>query len=246
MTYNMTNRTVLVTGGTRGIGEKIVELFLENGATVIGTGASEESTDKMSFRNRSYPKFKAYTLNLKDAESTLNFCEQLKKDGYKIDTFISNAAINQDALAIHIKASDWVNLMNINVQNSTLIGQYCLKDMIRMKFGRMIFISSIVAFTGNKGQSAYCATKGAIVSYAKALALEVASRNITVNCIAPGFIESDMTGKLTQEQKDTIFEKIPMQKLGSPLDIAHGCLFLASAESSYITGQTLHINGGLY
>lgn len=246
MKYSMNERIVLITGGTRGIGAKIVESFLDQGATVLATGSSEESTAQMALRYSDQKKFKAYELNLSNLESVQTFYEHLKTDGHKIDTFISNAGVTKDRLAIQISISDWTEMMNINVHHSTLIAQYLLRDMIRMRFGRIIFLSSIVAFSGNKGQSAYCATKGALVSYAKSLALEVGSRNITVNCIAPGFIESDMTSKIPEEQRKAMIEKIPMQRLGSSLDIAHGCLFLASEESSYITGQTLHINGGLY
>ena len=175
----------------------------------------------------------------------LNFEKALIATGAKIDILINNAGITKDNLLVRMNETDIDDVININLLSLIKITKFALKNMMKNKFGRIISISSVVGFTGNPGQSNYCASKAGIIGFTKSLALEVASRGITVNAIAPGFVSSAMTNNLTDEQRENIISKIPIKRLGMPIDIANAVNFLAKEDSSYITGNTIHVNGGL-
>ena len=175
----------------------------------------------------------------------LNFKEALISTGAKIDILINNAGITKDNLLVRMSETDIDDVINVNLLSLIKISKFTLKNMMKNKFGRIISISSVVGFTGNPGQSNYCASKAGIIGFTKSLALEVASRGITVNAIAPGFVSSAMTNNLSDEQRENIISKIPIKRLGMPIDIANAVIFLAKEDSSYITGNTIHVNGGL-
>ena len=194
---------------------------------------------KQSYRRSAYIKFKE--INLNNIEN-INLDELFDFD---IDFLVLNAGLNKDNIFLRMSSEDWNSVINVNLNSSFHLLKYCVKKMVKKKFGRIVFISSVVAYTGNPGQANYTASKAAISGLVKSLALELSSRNITVNSIAPGFISSNMTDKLNDDQKNAILERIPMKKLGNSDDIAKAVGFLCSENANYITGQTLHVNGGL-
>ncbi len=238
-------RTLLITGGSRGIGSGLVERFLNLGSRVITTATTPSGTDKIIERYEGQ-KCSAYVLDLSELDSIQEFLRTLKMKGYTIDTLVNNAGVTNDQLSIQISYEQWARVINTNLNGTFLLTQGVLRPMIRSRFGRIVMITSVVSFTGNSGQTSYCASKAGLEGLMKALALEVASRQITVNSIAPGFIETDMTNKLTEEQRRNLQKKIPMNSFGQVQDVVHSCEFLVSAEARYMTGQTLHVNGGVF
>ncbi len=244
---NWSERVVFITGGSRGIGAGIVEHFVHLGATVLATATTPEGVVRLSERYASGgSRFSAYCLDLSCRDSIQGFLGSVKASGLVIDTLINNAGITEDRLSIQLQPDQWDRVINTNLSGTFFLTQGLLRGMIRKRFGRIVMLSSVLAFSGNPGQAAYCASKAGLEGLMKALALEVASRNITVNAIAPGYIATDMTEKLSAEQKEKAFQQIPMGVMGQVEDIVHSCVFLASAEARYITGQTLHVNGGLW
>ena len=230
------DRNLLVTGGTGSIGSSICDYFNNNGCSEIYS----TTTDLNKVReDQDFIKFKK--LNLNNIEN-INLDELFN---FEIDFLVLNAGLNRDNIFLRMSSEDWNSVINVNLNSSFHLLKYVVKKMVKKKFGRIIFISSVVAFTGNPGQVNYTASKAAISGLVKSLALELSSRNITVNSIAPGFIRSNMTDKLNDEQKNVILERIPMKKLGDSYDIAKAVGFLCSENADYITGQTLHVNGGL-
>ncbi len=230
------DRNLLVTGGTGSIGSSICDYFNNNGCSEIYS----TTTDLNKVReDQDFIKFKK--LNLNNIEN-INLDELFN---FEIDFLVLNAGLNRDNIFLRMSSEDWNSVINVNLNSSFHLLKYVVKKMVKKKFGRIIFISSVVAFTGNPGQVNYTASKAAISGLVKSLALELSSRNITVNSIAPGFIRSNMTDKLNDEQKNIILERIPMKKLGDSYDIAKAVGFLCSENANYITGQTLHVNGGL-
>ncbi len=230
------DRNLLVTGGTGSIGSSICDYFNNNGCSEIYS----TTTDLNKVReDQDFIKFKK--LNLNNIEN-INLDELFN---FEIDFLVLNAGLNRDNIFLRMSSEDWNSVINVNLNSSFHLLKYVVKKMVKKKFGRIIFISSVVAFTGNPGQVNYTASKAAISGLVKSLALELSSRNITVNSIAPGFIRSNMTDKLNDEQKNVILERIPMKKLGDSYDIAKAVGFLCSENANYITGQTLHVNGGL-
>ena len=230
------NKKLLVTGGTGSIGGSICQYFNKNGceeiySTTTDTGKVKADQDYINFK-----------------ELNLNNIENLNLDDifdFEIDYLVLNAGLNKDNIFLRMSSEDWNSVINVNLNSSFHLLKYCVKKMVKKKFGRIVFISSVVAYTGNPGQANYTASKAAISGLVKSLALELSSRNITVNSIAPGFISSNMTDKLNDDQKNAILERIPMKKLGNSDDIAKAVGFLCSENANYITGQTLHVNGGL-
>ncbi len=243
MLFNLKNQKVLITGSTGSIGSSIAKIFNECGATLICTSTSQKKLDdlKKIIGNAHY----YYTLNLSDFTELDNSLDKIVKDHNDINILINNAGHNNDNLSIRMKKSEWDNIININLNSNFHIIRKIAPLMIKLRYGRIIGISSIIAITGNRGQSNYSASKSGMIGLYKSLALEYASRSITVNTIAPGFIESNMTKKLDQKIIDNISSKIPLNKLGKPDDVAYVALFLASREAQYITGSTIHINGGM-
>jgi len=230
------DRKLLVTGGTGSIGSSICDYFYKNGCKEIYSTTTNINKVKS---DQDYIKFKELDLN--NIEKT-NFETILDFD---IDYLILNAGLNRDNIFLRMSLDDWNSVINVNLNSSFHLLKHFTKKMVKNRFGRVVFISSVVAHTGNPGQVNYTASKAAISGMVKSLALELSTRNITVNSIAPGFIKSNMTDKLSDEQKNTILDRIPMKKLGDSDDIAKAVGFLCSENANYITGQTIHVNGGL-
>ena len=240
----MQNKIVLVTGATRGIGRAIAEELASKGAFVIGTATSEKGADTISAYLRD--KGKGLVLNVADKESIDAVLEQIKEQFGDIDILVNNAGITRDNLLMRMKDEEWFNIMQTNLTSVFHLSKAMLRSMMKKRFGRIITIGSVVGSMGNPGQSNYCAAKAGLIGFSKGLAKEVASRGITVNVVAPGFIATDMTEVLTEEQKAGILGNVPAGRLGEPKDIAKAVAFLASDDAAYITGTTLHVNGGLY
>ena len=230
------NKKIFITGGTGSIGNAICKYFNENKCSEIH--ASTTNLDKVN-KDDSFIKFKQ--LNLSDI-SKINLEEQLNID---VDFLVLNAGITKDNIFLRMSEEEWSNVININLNSSFYILKYFIKKMVKKRFGRIVFISSVVAHTGNPGQVNYTSSKSAISGMVKSLALELSGRNISVNAVAPGFISSNMTDKLNEGQKNSILDRIPMKRLGTPEDIAKAVGFLCSDNANYITGQTIHVNGGL-
>ena len=240
----MQNKIALVTGATRGIGRAIAEELASKGAFVIGTATSEKGADTIS----AYlgDKGKGLVLNVADTESIDAVLEQIKEQFGDIDILVNNAGITRDNLLMRMKDEEWFDIMQTNLTSVFHLSKAMLRSMMKKRFGRIITIGSVVGSMGNPGQSNYCAAKAGLIGFSKGLAKEVASRGITVNVVAPGFIATDMTEVLTEEQKAGILGNVPAGRLGEPKDIAKAVAFLASDDAAYITGTTLHVNGGLY
>ena len=232
----MQNKIALVTGATRGIGRAIAEELASKGAFVIGTATSEKGADTIS----AYlgDKGKGLVLNVADKESIDAVLEQIKEQFGDIDILVNNAGITRDNLLMRMKDEEWFDIMQTNLTSVFHLSKAMLRSMMT--------IGSVVGSMGNPGQSNYCAAKAGLIGFSKGLAKEVASRGITVNVVAPGFIATDMTEVLTEEQKAGILGNVPAGRLGEPKDIAKAVAFLASDDAAYITGTTLHVNGGLY
>ena len=230
------DKNLFVTRGTGSIGSSICNYFNNNGCKDIYSTTTNLNKVR---EDQAYIKFKE--INLNNIEN-INLEELFDFD---IDFLVLNAGLNKDNIFLRMSSEDWNSVINVNLNSSFHLLKYCVKKMVKKKFGRIVFISSVVAYTGNPGQANYTASKAAISGLVKSLALELSSRNITVNSIAPGFISSNMTDKLNDDQKNAILERIPMKKLGNSEDIAKAVGFLCSENANYITGQTLHINGGL-
>ncbi|EFL92103.1 3-oxoacyl-[acyl-carrier-protein] reductase [Candidatus Regiella insecticola LSR1] len=236
----------LVTGASRGIGRAIAELLAERGATVIGTATSEEGVKKINDYDYLIDKGKGFVLNVSDCASINKFVEEVIAEYKSIDILVNNAGITCDSLLLRMKDDDWCNVLETNLTSVFRLSKAVLHNMMKKRFGRIITIGSVVGCTGNAGQASYAATKAGIIGFSKSLAREVASRGITVNVVAPGFIETDMTKKLTSEQRAGILAQIPAGRLGKVEEVASAVAFLASEEAGYISGQTLHVNGGMY
>ena len=243
MSYNLNNKKILITGSSGGIGKALCYKFIENGCKLICTSSNLDKLEmlKTEFGEKHF-FYKIDLSNMIEVSESMKLITQEHKD---IDILINNAGSTKDNLLLRMKSDQWKEVVNINLNSNFYIIKEVLPLMIKNKGGNIIGISSIVAFTGNQGQANYAASKSAMISMYKSLALEVGQRNIRVNTIAPGFIQTPMTEKLNENQVNIILEKIPLKKLGSPKDIADIAAFLSSEEASYITGQTFHVNGGM-
>ena len=243
MNLNLKNKKILITGASGGIGKVLCEQFNEYGCNLILTSSSEEKLNEL--RSFFGPKHSYYKLNFSNKEELKSTIKSIADQNKDIDVLINNAGTTKDNLMLRMSEDQWNDVIDVNLNSNYHIIKAIISNMIRNKKGKIIGITSVVALTGNPGQSNYTASKAGMISMYKSLALEVSQRNININLIAPGFIESPMTNKLNDSQKETIMEKIPMKKFGNPIDIANIALFLASNQSSYITGQTIHVNGGM-
>jgi 3-oxoacyl-[acyl-carrier protein] reductase len=240
-------KIVLVTGATRGIGKEIALTLGGAGATVIGTATTESGADNISkvFAEKNISG-KGIKLNVTDNEQISDLIKIITEQFGLVDILVNNAGITRDNILLRMKEDEWDDIINTNLSSIYKMSKAVLRGMIKNRSGRIISITSVVGAMGNAGQSNYAAAKAGIMGFTKSLAREVGTRGITVNAIAPGFIETDMTESLSDNQKETLVSQIPMGRLGTVNEIAQAVLFLASENSSYITAQTLHINGGMY
>ena len=240
----MQGKIALVTGATRGIGRAIAEELVAKGAFVLGTATSEKGAESIS----AYlgEKGKGLVLNVADAQSIESTLEKIKAEFGDIDILVNNAGITRDNLLMRMKDDEWFDILQTNLTSVYHLSKAMLRSMMKKRFGRIITIGSVVGSMGNPGQANYCAAKAGLIGFSKALAKEVASRGITVNVVAPGFIATDMTDVLTEDQKSGILANVPAGRLGEPAEIAKAVAFLASDDAAYITGTTLHVNGGMY
>ena len=240
----MQGKIALVTGATRGIGRAVAAELVSKGAFVIGTATSEKGAESIS----AYlgEKGKGLVLNVADQASIDAVLEQIKQEFGDIDILVNNAGITRDNLLMRMKDEEWFDILQTNLSSVYHLSKAMLRTMMKKRFGRIINIGSVVGSMGNAGQTNYCAAKAGLIGFSKALAKEVASRGITVNVVAPGFIATDMTEVLSEELKNNLLTQIPAGRLGEPKDIAKAVAFLASEDASYINGTTLHVNGGMY
>ena len=240
-------KLVLVTGASRGIGRAIALTLGAAGATVIGTATSDEGAANISkIFNENNILGKGMKLNVTDNEQISTLLKSITEDYGSVDILINNAGITRDNILVRMKEDEWDDIINTNLSSVYKMSKAVLRGMIKKRSGRIISITSVVGATGNAGQSNYAAAKAGIMGFTKSLAREIGVRGITVNAIAPGFIKTDMTDALPDEQKETLASQIPLARLGTVDEIAQSVLFLAGESGSYITAQTLHVNGGMY
>jgi 3-oxoacyl-[acyl-carrier protein] reductase len=245
MSKSLEGEIALVTGASRGIGKAIAEQLAANGATVIGTATTDNGADAIS----AYLKDsggKGMCLNVTDNDSVAAVIKQVAADFGAVSILVNNAGITKDNLLMMMKEDQWDDVINTNLTSVYRLSKSVLRSMMKARKGRIINIASVVGSTGNPGQTNYAATKAGLLGFTKSLAREIGSRNITVNAVAPGFIDTDMTRELGDEQRDALIGQIPLNRLGDPADIANAVVFLASQQAAYITGETLHVNGGMY
>tara|TARA_B100001057_G_C22667743_1_gene878559 strand:+ start:330 stop:1067 length:738 start_codon:yes stop_codon:yes gene_type:complete len=241
---NLENKNIIVTGASGGIGSSIVKNLIDNGANILASGTKVEKLDelKSSFKN-----IKTLRFDMTETDKIEEFIENASsKLGGNLDCLINNAGVTKDNLAIRMSLDEWKKVIDINLTSTFLLSKFAIKRMLKNKSGKIVNITSVVGHTGNLGQTNYTASKAGIVAMSKSLAIEYAKKNININCISPGFIKTSMTEKIDPKFKEIIVSKIPSGKLGDPEDIANAVLFLASNQSDYINGETLHVNGGLY
>lgn len=240
-------KTAFVTGSTRGIGKAIANAFARYGADVVITGRDRTTAKSIAKVIESEYGVKAYGVHLDLAGDVFSSMEEIfSLTNNKIDILVNNAGITKDALFIRMKQEDWDTVLSVNLTGTFKVTQAVVKNMIKQRYGRVVNVSSIIGFIGNVGQVNYSTTKAGLIGFTKSLAKEVASRNITVNAVAPGFIETDMTEVLTADIKEGYLKQIPLGRFGKPEDVANVVLFLASDMASYITGEVIHVNGGMY
>ena len=243
----LNEKLVLVTGASRGIGQAIALTLGKSGATVIGTATSEEGANKISkIFTENNILGKGMMLNVTDNEQISELLKSITAEYGSVDILVNNAGITRDNILVRMKENEWDDIINTNLSSVYRMSKAVLRGMIKKRSGRIISITSVVGAMGNAGQSNYAAAKAGIMGFTKSLAREVGVRGITVNAIAPGFIQTDMTDKLPEDQKVALASQIPMARLGTVDEIAQSVLFLASDSGSYITAQTLHVNGGMY
>jgi 3-oxoacyl-[acyl-carrier protein] reductase len=244
-------RVALVTGATRGIGKAIAETLARDGATVVGTATTDEGAASIAAflqaaQGKGQGKGQGMKLDVTDAKSVSETIADIQARLGEITILVNNAGITRDNLLLRMKDDEWDAILDTNLKSAYRLSKAVLRGMMKARHGRIINIGSVVGVSGNAGQTNYSAAKAALVGFTKSLAQEVGSREITVNCVAPGFIDTDMTRSLDAAQRAKLLERIPLGRLGSPQDVAHAVAFLASPEAAYITGATLHVNGGMY
>lgn len=237
-------RVVLVTGASRGIGKSIAEMFNEAGARVIGTATTEGGAQKIT--EALAGSGKGVIFDVTDATAADALIQSIVKDEGKIDILVNNAGITRDTLSMRMTDENWNAVLEADLTGAFRLVRAALRPMMRARYGRIVNLASVVGVTGNAGQANYAAAKAGLIAMSRSVAREVAARSITVNCVAPGFIETDMTKTIPEAMRETLLKEIPAQRFGKPEDIAQAVLFLASDAASYITGAVLHTNGGLY
>jgi 3-oxoacyl-[acyl-carrier protein] reductase len=240
---DLENKNIIVTGASGGIGNSIVEKLNECGANVLASGTRVEKLEEL--KNK-FNKIKILKFDISQSDKIEEFIDNAANELGGLDCIVNNAGITQDNLAIRMSIDEWKKVIDINLTSTFLMSKFAIKKMLKNKKGKIINITSVVGHTGNLGQANYTASKAGLVAMSKSLAIEYAKKNINVNCVSPGFIKTAMTDKIDEKFKEVIVSKIPSARLGEPEDIANAVLFLASENSNYINGETLHVNGGMY
>ena len=241
---NLKEKKIIVTGASGGIGNSIVKRLSECGANILASGTRIEKLEELKSQCKD---IKILKFDISQSDKVEDFIENATNElGGNLDCIINNAGITKDNLAIRMSIDDWKKVLDINLTSTFLMSKFAIKKMLKNKFGKIINITSVVGHTGNLGQSNYTASKAGIVAMSKSLAIEYAKKNININCISPGFIKTVMTEKIDEKFKEMIVSKIPSARLGEPEDVANAVIFLASNQSDYINGETLHVNGGMY
>ena len=241
---NLENKNIIVTGASGGIGNAIIKKLNEAGANILASGTRIEKLEELK---NNFKKIKILKFDISQSDKIEEFIENATSElGGSLDGIVNNAGITQDNLAIRMSLDEWQKVININLTSTFLMSKFAIKKMLKNKSGKIVNITSVVGHTGNLGQANYTASKAGIVAMSKSLAIEYAKKNININCISPGFIQTAMTDKINDKFKEVIISKIPSARLGKPDDIANAVLFLSSDQSSYINGETIHVNGGMY
>jgi 3-oxoacyl-[acyl-carrier protein] reductase len=240
---DLENKNIIVTGASGGIGNSIVEKLNDCGANVLASGTRLEKLEELKSK---FNKIKILKFDISQSDKIEEFIDKAANELGGLDCIVNNAGITQDNLAIRMSIDEWKKVIDINLTSTFLMSKFAIKKMLKNKKGKIINITSVVGHTGNLGQANYTASKAGLVAMSKSLAIEYAKKNINVNCISPGFIKTAMTDKIDEKFKEVIVSKIPSARLGEPEDIANAVLFLASDNSNYINGETLHVNGGMY
>jgi 3-oxoacyl-[acyl-carrier protein] reductase len=239
-------QVALVTGATRGIGAAIALDLAQRGLKVIGTATSADGANKIHQALAGYAGCSGRVLNVTDGTAVESLVDAVVKEQGGLQVLVNNAGITRDMLTMRMKDEDWDAVLDTNLKAVFRVSRAVMRTMMKQRYGRIVSITSVVGASGNPGQANYAASKAGVAGMMRALARELGSRNITVNCVAPGFIETDMTAGLPPEQQKALLGQIPMGHLGKPSDIAHAVAFLASPQANYVTGQELHVNGGMY
>ena len=241
---DLRNKKIIVTGASGGIGNSIIKKLSENNAEILASGTKVEKLEELKSQ---FNNVKTLKFDISQSDQIEEFIENASEElGGNIDCLVNNAGVTEDNLAIRMSLNEWKKVIDINLTSTFLLSKFAIKKMLKKKNGKIINITSVVGHTGNLGQSNYSASKAGIVAMSKTLAIEYAKKNININCISPGFIKTAMTDKIDEKFKEIIISKIPSARLGEPEDIANAVLFLASDQSNYINGETLHVNGGMY
>ena len=240
---NFKDKKILITGATGGIGKALVKKFVSLEGNVLATGTK---TEKLNALKEQFPNINILKFDISDHSKIEEFIENTSSQLAGLDVLVNNAGINMDNLSLRMKDEEWKKVIDVNLGATFFLCKYAIKKMLKNKYGRIVNITSIVGHTGNLGQANYAASKAAIIGMSKSLAIEYAKKNITINCVSPGFIQSNMTDKIVESIKAVLTSRIPMSKLGTGEDVSNTVAFLSSDAASYITGQTLHVNGGMY
>ncbi|MDB5857727.1 MAG: fabG [Ramlibacter sp.] len=245
-TPSMHGQVALVTGASRGIGASIAHELAVRGMKVVGTATTDEGAAKISEALSQYADCKGAALNVNDAKAAEALIDTIAREHGGLHVLVNNAGITRDTLAMRMKDEDWDAVLDTNLKAVFRMSRAVMRTMMKQRYGRIVSITSVVGASGNPGQANYAAAKAGVAGMTRALARELGSRGITVNCVAPGFIETDMTAALPEDQQKALLGQIPLGHLGKPADIAHAVAFLASPQAAYVTGQELHVNGGMF
>jgi len=241
---NLEKKNIIVTGASGGIGNAIIKKLHKTGANILASGTRIEKLEELK---KNFEGIKILKFDISQSDKVEEFIENATSElGGNLEGIVNNAGITQDNLAIRMSLDEWQKVINVNLTSTFLMTKFAIKKMLKNKSGKIVNITSVVGHTGNLGQANYTASKAGIIAMSKSLAIEYAKKNININCISPGFIKTAMTDKIDEKFKDIIVSKIPSARLGEPDDIANAVIFLCSDQSSYINGETLHVNGGMY
>ena len=240
---NFKNKKILITGASGGIGREIVKKFISLDGNVVASGTNIE---RLNLLKKDFPKINVINFDISDHSKIEEFIDNATVQLSGLDVLINNAGTNMDNLSLRMKDDEWKKVIDINLTSTFLLTKHAIKQMLKNKFGRVVNITSVVGHTGNLGQSNYSASKAAIIGMSKSLAIEYAKKNITVNCVSPGFIATRMTSNIAEKVKLYLTSRIPMGKLGTGEDVSNCVAFLSSDQASYVTGETIHVNGGMY